>query len=113
MNILKINDGQSVKDIEYTEELANGMYKVSDTAAVTRNCAALQINIPIPTAADHVENRVSKIGQVGVLTLCGNDSSMQFFFTKDADIKDFGTMLGAMPEQSHQLFIMAFSAAVG
>lgn len=111
MNTLKIDDGQSVKEIEYTEELAPGMYKVSGTEPVARNCATLGINIPIPKAPDHVENMISKVGHVGFLTLCGSDLSMQFFFTPQADHKDFDIMLTAMPPQSHQLFNIAFNAS--
>jgi hypothetical protein len=111
MNTLKIDDGSSVKEIEYTEEVAPGMYKLTDTAAVARNCATLGIKMNIPTAADHVENILFRFGNVGFLTFCGNDSSIQFFFTQQADHKDFEIMLTAMPPNSHELFHIAFNAS--
>jgi hypothetical protein len=54
MNTLKI-DGSSV---EYSEELAAGIYKVVDNEAVQRNCRALKIDMDISTHDNEVNERL-------------------------------------------------------
>ena len=94
--------------VMYNDELAKGIYRVSDNNAVKRNCDALRIDVEKPIKGNHIATKVSKIDDFGILTQCGIEDAIQFIFSRSATQKDVDELIKEMPKEAHGLLMQAY-----
>lgn len=104
MEKLKIVDGNVLKKVEYTDKYAKGIFRVTDTKMVKKNCEILNINITGSGDPLKLIQKVSKIGKVGILTI-GIDKDLYQFILKDyAERSDIEDLKNDLPNQSRKHF---------
>ena len=110
MNKLKVNDSMNDSEVTFTEKIAKGIYQVSESGVVLRNCETLRINIDAPTSRNKIVEKVRMIGELGILTMRIAESYVPYIFTNDADPTAFELLIREVPPDNHDAFRRAYNA---
>jgi len=109
MKKLNIKIDGAEKVIQVTEEYSRGIYFVTKNTAVTNNCKTLAINLNPKNSDLELQQMVTKLGNMGVLTIGVLDKYLQYFIFKDVDKDDFRDLLADFPAESKEALQLAYA----
>ena len=92
------------REVTFTEKIAKGIYQVSENGIVLMNCETLRIKIDAPTSRNKIVEKVSMIGELGILTMRIAESYVQYIFTSDAEPTTFELLIREVPPDNHDAF---------
>ena len=111
MEKLKIKVDGDERSIEFTEKRAKGLYLVSDSKAVINNCKTLTIDLGPKSHELEERRKVTKLGNVGILTTELLDTYFQYFIFQSVNENDFNDLLDLFPPESKDALKLAFTYA--
>ena len=109
MEKLKIVDGGVTKKIEFTDKYANGIFRVMDTKKTKKNCEILNINISGSGHPNELIQKVTKFGNVGILTIGIDNVFLQFILKSYAEKSDVEDLKRELPLESMEALLQTYN----
>lgn len=108
MEKLKIVDDGQLKKIEVTDKYAKGIFRVIGKA-VKKNCEVLNIELSGKNIPLELIQKVTKIGDVGILSIKYENDYIQYIFKKYAEREDVEELIAELPDESKEAMRHAYN----
>ncbi|HLP56588.1 MAG TPA: hypothetical protein VK151_16235 [Fluviicola sp.] len=108
MEKLKIVDDGQLKKIEVTDKYAKGIFRVVGKA-VKKNCEILKIDLSGNNDPLELIQRVTKIGDVGILSIKIENEYYQYILKEYADKADIEELIAEFPNESKDALRQAYN----
>lgn len=104
MEELKISENGVEIKIEYTEKYADGIFISMDNEHVKQNCKILNIELGDNTNPNEMKQKVTKIGNTGILTIRILNEHFQYIVHDYAEKEDVVNLIReTLPESKEPL----------
>lgn len=108
MEKLKVIDNGQLKKIEYSSKYAKGIFLVNGKA-VKRNCEILNINFRGEDDPLTLFQEVTKIGDMGIVSVKLKNEYYQYIFKSYAERDDVEQLINEIPPESKESLRAAYN----
>lgn len=108
MDKLKIIDNGQLKKIEIASKYAKGIF-LADGKSAKRNCEILNINLDETDNPLLLVQKVTKIGDVGIVSIKLQNEYYQYIFKSYAEREDVESLIHETPQQSKEALRDAYN----